>query len=206
MTKRPEDRPSAPDIALALLALIIAAGLVIIAMVAKYDSASATPKQHKEALPHVRYKLQTIEPKMIPSISPSSKPTGKTSISTPQPTTKSQPTISVTTSQPPQSTQRSGGSSSLPALLLKIRSCESGPCDSKHFSYTAYNPTGCEGYGCGGAYQLHAEYASGWAAEAGYPGMSSQAQNWPGAIQDAVALYKFNATGGALWCDWASYC
>ena len=30
--------------------------------------------------------------------------------------------------------------------------------------YTARNATGCEGYGCGGAYQLHARYAAEWAA------------------------------------------
>lgn len=94
----------------------------------------------------------------------------------------------------------SGGSSNLPELLLTIRSNESGG------NYQAYNPSGCEGYGCGGAYQLHAKYAAGWAAEAGYGGMSSQAQNWPVHIQDAVALYKFNATGGDLWCNWTDYC
>jgi len=95
---------------------------------------------------------------------------------------------------------QSQSSGSLPPLLLTIRSNESGG------NYSAYNASGCEGYGCGGAYQLHANYASGWASEAGYPNMSSQAQNWPPDIQDAVALYKFNATNGGLWCDWADYC
>lgn len=88
----------------------------------------------------------------------------------------------------------------LPPLLLLIRDHESGG------DYQAFNPTGCEGYGCGGAFQLHARYAATWAAEAGFDGLSSQAQTWPPAIQDAVALFKFNATGGRLWCDWTEYC
>lgn len=96
--------------------------------------------------------------------------------------------------------KRGLGAGGLPPLLLLIRDHESGG------NYQAFNPTGCEGYGCGGAYQLHAKYAAGWAAEAGYPGMSSQAQTWPPQIQDAVALFKFNATGGRLWCDWTDYC
>jgi len=90
----------------------------------------------------------------------------------------------------------------LPALLLTIRANESGG------NYQAFNPTGCEGYGCGGAYQLHAGYASGWAAEAGYPGLPGNAALWDPATQDAVALYKFYATNpdGALWCSWTDYC
>jgi len=92
------------------------------------------------------------------------------------------------------------GSSNLPELLLVIRSHESGG------NYQAYNDSGSEGYGCGGAYQLHANYASGWAAEAGYSGMSPNAAEWSPEIQDAVALYKFNQTNGGLWCDWTDYC
>jgi hypothetical protein len=100
------------------------------------------------------------------------------------------------------STTQTGSSGGLPSLLLTIRSNESGG------NYQAYNSTGCEGYGCGGAYQMHVQYAAGWAAEAGYPGMSSNAAEWSPEIQDAVALYKFYATNpeGALWCSWASYC
>jgi hypothetical protein len=94
--------------------------------------------------------------------------------------------------------------SSLPDGLLYIRSQESGG------NYTAYNPTGCSDengtFSCGGAYQLSEQYASAWAAEAGYPGMSSQAQIWPRDVQDAVALYKYERTGGGLWCDWTDYC
>jgi len=99
-----------------------------------------------------------------------------------------------------RSTERVAPAGTLPALLLTIRDHESSG------DYSAYNADGCEGYGCGGAYQLHAGYASTWAAEAGYPGMPGNAALWPPATQDAVALYKFNATGGALWCDWTDYC
>ena len=86
----------------------------------------------------------------------------------------------------------------LPALLITIRANESGG------DYHAYNPTGCLG-GCYGAYQLTGEYMDDWAREAGYPGYAYPGF-WPPVIQDAVALYKFNQTGGALWCDWTDYC
>ena len=94
------------------------------------------------------------------------------------------------------------GSGNLPELLLFIRSHESGG------NYSAYNGSGCEGYGCGGAYQMHARYASGWAASAGYPGMSSNAADWPASTQDAVALWLFYSTNpdGAHWCNWTTYC
>jgi membrane protein involved in colicin uptake len=94
------------------------------------------------------------------------------------------------------------GSSNLPELLLTIRSHESGG------SYSAYNGSGCEGYGCGGAYQLHAKYASGWAASAGYSGMSSNAADWSPEVQDKVALWLFYSTNpdGAHWCNWTTYC
>jgi hypothetical protein len=90
----------------------------------------------------------------------------------------------------------------LPALLALIRDHESGG------NYSAYNASGCEGYGCGGAYQLHAAYAPTWAARAGYPGMGSNAATWPAAIQDAVALNLFHSTNpdGAHWCNWTEYC
>jgi hypothetical protein len=93
-------------------------------------------------------------------------------------------------------------SGTLPDLLLFIRSHESGG------NYGAYNASGCEGYGCGGAYQLHAAYAAEWAARAGYPGLSGQAQTWPAATQDAVALHLFYSTNpdGAHWCNWTDYC
>lgn len=90
----------------------------------------------------------------------------------------------------------------LPSLLVSIRAHESGG------NYSAYNAGGCEGYGCGGAYQLHARYASTWAARAGFSGLSSNAANWPAATQDKVALDLFYSTNpdGAHWCNWASYC
>lgn len=100
----------------------------------------------------------------------------------------------------------SRNATALPALLQTIRENES------HGNYAAYSPTGCSDsngtFSCGGAYQLTEQYASGWAAEAGYSGMSSQAQTWPPTTQDAVAKYKFYATNpdGALWCDWTDYC
>lgn len=91
-----------------------------------------------------------------------------------------------------------GGSSDLPALLSTIRSNESGG------NYQAYNPSGCLG-GCYGAYQLTGEYMDDWAIEAGYPNYA-YAGIWPAAVQDAVARYKFDQTGGSLWCDWTDYC
>lgn len=99
-------------------------------------------------------------------------------------------------------TQSGGGSSDLPALLLTIRANESGG------NYSAYNASGCEGYGCGGAFQLHARYASSWASSAGYLGLSGQAQTWDPATQDAVALWLFYSTNpdGSHWCDWTDYC
>lgn len=111
-------------------------------------------------------------------------------------------------------TQPSGsGSSNLPDLLLLIRSCESGhhnadgSCNLNNWSYTAFNSTGCEGYGCYGAYQLHGSYMDDWAREAGYGQYAgTPATQWPPSVQDAVALFKFNQTGGSLWCDWADYC
>jgi hypothetical protein len=104
----------------------------------------------------------------------------------------------------------------LPPLLAYIRSCESGGwsadgtcgADLTKYNYSAYNPSGCEGYGCGGAYQMHARYASVWAARAGYPGLGSNAATWSPKIQDAVALELFYSTNpnGAHWCLWAAYC
>jgi hypothetical protein len=101
-----------------------------------------------------------------------------------------------------RSTRTPLGAGDLPPLLALIRSNESGG------DYTAYNPTGCEGYGCGGAYQMHARYASTWADRAGYPGLGGAAQTWAPATQDAVALYLFYSTNpdGAHWCNWATYC
>jgi hypothetical protein len=95
-----------------------------------------------------------------------------------------------------------GSRSAMPALLELIKLNES------HGNYTAVNPTGCDGALCGGAYQLHSWYASTWAAQAGYPHMSSDASTWPPAIQDAVARYLFFSTDppGYHWCQWTSYC
>lgn len=109
---------------------------------------------------------------------------------------KAQP--APTPTQAPQG--RSTGN--LPPLLLLIRSHESGG------NYSAYNGSGCEGYGCGGAFQLHAKYASVWAERAGFSGLSSNAANWPPATQDAVALNLFYSTNpdGAHWCNWTAYC
>ncbi len=92
--------------------------------------------------------------------------------------------------------------SALPPLLLTIRANESGG------DYLAVNSMGCDGQLCGGAYQLHSSYASQWAADAGYPSMSSNAATWPPATQDAVALYLFNSTNpsGWHWCQFTSYC
>jgi hypothetical protein len=90
----------------------------------------------------------------------------------------------------------------LPPLLAFIRSNESGG------DYAAYNPTGCEGWGCGGAFQLHAQYASTWAASAGNPGLGSNAAAWAPATQDRVAVWLFYSTNpdGAHWCAWTDYC
>lgn len=141
-------------------------------------------------------------------LTPAPTPTGMVT-STPTPTPPPVPVgldEQQSTQHPPAATTtapsagETGTGGGLPSLLLTIRANESGG------DYTAFNPTGCEGAGCGGAYQLHAGYASEWAAEAGYPGMPSNAALWPPEIQDAVALYKFNQTGGGLWCDWVDYC
>jgi len=104
----------------------------------------------------------------------------------------------ISISQPDRGSSRSA----LPTLLDTIKHHES------RGDYTAVNPSGCEGYGCGGAYQLHMRYASTWAARAGYPGLSSNAATWPPATQDAVALYLFNSTTppGSHWCNWTDYC
>lgn len=98
---------------------------------------------------------------------------------------------------------RSNSSSSLPALLSLIRTNESGG------NYSAYNASGCEGYGCYGAYQLHGYYMDDWARRYGaaaYAGIP--ANQWPPYIQDKVALGLFYSTtpNGKFWCDWTSYC
>ena len=95
------------------------------------------------------------------------------------------------------------GSSNLPELLLIIRSHESGG------NYSAYNGSGCEGYGCYGAYQMHGAYMDDWARRYGagdYAG--TPANQWPASVQDKVALGLFYSTNpdGAHWCDWTDYC
>lgn len=95
------------------------------------------------------------------------------------------------------------GSSNLPELLLFIRSHESGG------NYGAYNGSGCEGYGCYGAYQLHGRYMGSWASSAGYGNYSgSPATQWPASVQDGVARWLFYSTNpdGAHWCNWTDYC
>jgi hypothetical protein len=91
----------------------------------------------------------------------------------------------------------------LPEGLLFIRDNESDG------NYQAFNPDGCSDdhgtWSCGGAYQLSEQYASAWATAAGYPGMSSQAQTWPAAVQDAVALDLFTKDPGT-WCRYTTYC
>lgn len=76
--------------------------------------------------------------------------------------------------------------------------------------YYAYNPTGCSDqngtWSCGGRWQLSQQYASTWAANAGFPGMSPNAETWPPGIQDAVAMDLFEKTGGSLWCNYTDYC
>lgn len=103
---------------------------------------------------------------------------------------------------------RSYTTTSLPSLLLTIRSEESGGGVPGAYNYSAYNSSGCEGWGCGGAYQLHAQYASVWAERAGYPGLGSNAASWSPSTQDAVALNLFYSTNpdGAHWCNWTDYC
>lgn len=103
---------------------------------------------------------------------------------------------------------RSYTTTSLPSLLLTIRSEESGGGVPGAYNYSAYNASGCEGWGCGGAYQLHAQYASVWAERAGYPGLGSNAASWSPSTQDAVALNLFYSTNpdGAHWCNWTDYC
>ena len=106
-----------------------------------------------------------------------------------------QVTTTVTSSTPP--------SSGLPPLLALIRHNES------RGDYSAYNASGCEGYGCYGAYQLHGLYMDDWARRYGaaaYAG--TPANQWPPSVQDKVALGLFYSTNpdGAFWCNWTDYC
>jgi hypothetical protein len=97
----------------------------------------------------------------------------------------------------------SSGGGNLPALLQLIRSNESGG------NYAAYNGSGCEGYGCYGAYQMHGAYMDDWARRYGAgEWASTPANQWPPAVQDQVALGLFYSTNpdGAHWCDWTYYC
>lgn len=95
----------------------------------------------------------------------------------------------------------------LPYIMQIIDDHESGDGPEQ---YRAYNPTGCSDdngtWSCGGRWQLSQQYASGWAANAGFPGQSSNAETWDPAIQDAVALDLFEKTGGSLWCNYTDYC
>jgi len=94
-------------------------------------------------------------------------------------------------------------SGSLPSLLLTIRANESGG------NYGAINSTGCEGYGCYGAYQMHGLYADDWARRYGAASYAGTSPNqWPSGIQDRVALGLFYSTNpdGAHWCNWTDYC
>lgn len=109
----------------------------------------------------------------------------------------------VETKTPNTGNPGGGSSGTLPDLLLFIRANESGG------NYQAYNPSGCEGYGCYGAYQLHGYYMDDWArryGEAAWAG--TPANQWPPGVQDKVALGLFYSTNpdGAHWCDWTSYC
>jgi hypothetical protein len=94
-------------------------------------------------------------------------------------------------------------SGTLPDLLLSIRAHESGG------NYSAYNAGGCEGYGCGGAFQLHLGYADDWAVRYGVGEWAdTPPQNWPPSVQDTVALGLFYSTNpdGDVWCRWVEYC
>lgn len=90
---------------------------------------------------------------------------------------------------------------SIPAGLALIRANESGG------DYQAVNPTGCGGYGCGGAYQLHRGYADDWAIRYGYGEWADvPPEQWPPAVQDGVARGLYEATNGRAWCDFTTYC
>jgi len=108
-------------------------------------------------------------------------------------------------SNPPSGSGTGSGTPSggLPALLQLIRSNESGG------NYSAYNGSGCEGYGCFGAYQLHGAYMDDWARSYGAASYASTPANqWPAEVQDRVALGLFYSTNpdGAHWCNWTDYC
>lgn len=103
----------------------------------------------------------------------------------------------------PSSNVTTTSSSGLPPLLALIRFNES------RGNYSAYNPTGCGGYGCYGAYQLHGAYMDDWARRYGaaaYAGIP--ANQWPPSVQDKVALGLYYSTNpnGQFWCDWTNYC
>lgn len=102
-----------------------------------------------------------------------------------------------------RSSSRNAMSGSLPELLAFIRSQESGG------NYSAYNGSGCEGYGCYGAYQMHGAYMDDWARSYGAASYASTPANqWPPAVQDQVALGLYYSTNpdGAHWCNWTDYC
>jgi hypothetical protein len=94
-------------------------------------------------------------------------------------------------------------SSALPSLLETIRFNES------RGDYSAYNASGCEGYGCYGAYQMHGLYMDDWARRYGAAAYANTpATQWPADIQDKVALGLFYSSNpdGEVWCRWTDYC
>ena len=80
------------------------------------------------------------------------------------------------------------------ATMACIREHESGG------SYTARNGI------YRGAYQLSMTYSDTWAQRAGYSEWSSKpADQWPPAVQDAVALDLGKSSNWRAWSDWTSY-
>lgn len=103
----------------------------------------------------------------------------------------------------PLSNTTESSSTDLPPTLALIRNNES------RGDYSAYNGSGCEGYGCYGAYQLHGLYMDDWARRYGAAAYADiPANQWPPSIQDKVALGLYYSTNpnGKFWCDWTDYC
>lgn len=146
-------------------------------------------------LPTDNQRLERIE---LPSrnserLTPAATPTGMVT-STPTPTPSPTPVADDTAQeQPPVAPTASPagktgvGDGSIPAVLLCIRTHESGDGQGS-FNYQAFN--GIEHYG---AYQLSATYSDDWARRYGYPEWAGvTADQWPPEVQDAVAIALFN--------------
>lgn len=175
-----------------------------------YDTAVSQTKGQNETIDKSSEHVKTKRGDLVSSISrsglrPTPAPTVLPSIKPkPEPEPKPKPEPTPAPQPEPEPTVVAPDVGELPYILTVISDHES------HGIYTAYNPTGCsDEYGvwsCGGRWQLSEQYASTWAANAGFPGQSSHAETWDPSVQDAVALDLYNKNGSYMWCHYAWYC